>query len=761
MENNSGKIGRTKDLQALFANNPLPMWIFDVNTLEFLEVNLAAINHYGYSREEFMRMTLKDIRPPEDLERLYNDLENANQIYKSASEIRHLKKNGTLIYVEITSHELLFKGRKARHALANDITEKRKIVQELAKSEERFRGLFENMSQGVIYLDATGSITLANPAALEILGLTQSQIEGRSSMDPRWKTVREDGSLFPGHGHPSTVALRTGRRVKNVIMGVYNPVKEEQRWIEIDASPIFKDGSEKPAGVYTIFDDVTEKRATGIAIRKSESLFKSIFNSAFSASVLLTPEGKVIEVNDTACKWFNAHVSAIKGEQICELDWWKTDHYDYRDQIKEAVLKARKGEPFRDEIKMTNSGGSDIHVDLSLTPLLYESGQISWILLEGHDTTQLRKQQEYSDILSQMIAKSTSGMAIADARKHDLPLIYVNEAFSEITGYTREEVIGKNCRFLQGSRRDQPELEIVREAIKNRQECRVELMNFRKNGELFWNRLYLAPVISHGELTHYAGVQTDITDWKKEQQELEAANNELRKLDENKSEFLSLISHEINTPLNGIIGFSYILRESINSPELFELVDMLSESARRLYEFTRQGLYITDLRTRPERFRKKMTSIGQSIEKALLRIENEITKKNIKILKHLGTEADQVMGNDELLELAFSGILNNSVFHSQENSAIEIKTGNDQNYVKIQISDQGEGFSETAMKKLFSPFSPGVKNMDKRKGLGLYLVKLVTEFHGGEVMAWNLRDKGAAVNLRIPLANVPDTNEGE
>jgi len=121
----------------LFDNNPQPMFIFDLETLAFLEVNNPAIKHYGYTRAEFLSMKLTDIRPDEDIEALLIDIELNKQAYNPAGEWRHIKKNGEVIFVEITSYSLIFNGRNARNVLVHDVTE-RKMAEEVIqhKNEE-------------------------------------------------------------------------------------------------------------------------------------------------------------------------------------------------------------------------------------------------------------------------------------------------------------------------------------------------------------------------------------------------------------------------------------------------------------------------------------------------------------------------------------------------------------------------------------------------------------------------------------------------
>ena len=103
-------------------------------------------------------------------------------------------------------------------------------------------------------------------------------------------------------------------------------------------------------------------------------------------------------------------------------------------------------------------------------------------------------------------------MLIADVGQPDQPIVYVNAAFERLTGYARAEVLGKNCRYLQGADRLQPEIDEIRQAIAGGDGCEVRLRNYRKDGTMFWNQLRLSPLGPEGAPTHYAGFMRDVTD---------------------------------------------------------------------------------------------------------------------------------------------------------------------------------------------------------------------------------------------------------
>src|SRR5690606_9298974 len=126
----------------------------------------------------------------------------------------------------------------------------------------------------------------------------------------------------------------------------------------------------------------------------------------------------------------------------------------------------------------------------------------------------------------QAVNVSVNAVVITDNKQLDQPLIYVNPAFAQLTGYSRDEVISSNCRFLQGQYQDQPELTNIRRALEDKQHGSAELLNCRKDGSQFWNELSISPVTNdRNEVTHYVGILHDITEAKRYREELEHQAN--------------------------------------------------------------------------------------------------------------------------------------------------------------------------------------------------------------------------------------------
>ncbi len=134
-------------------------------------------------------------------------------------------------------------------------------------------------------------------------------------------------------------------------------------------------------------------------------------------------------------------------------------------------------------------------------------------------------------VLSKILDSCVNGVTLADPDQEDMPLVYVNKAFEEITGYTLAETVGKNCRFLQGNEHDQAGVKQLQDAIKNKKPVEVVLRNFRKNGELFYNHLLISPLFdSHGNVLYFLGVQFDITPQIRAEEEIKSLKEQLAAL---------------------------------------------------------------------------------------------------------------------------------------------------------------------------------------------------------------------------------------
>ncbi len=218
--------------------------------------------------------------------------------------------------------------------------------------------------------------------------------------------------------------------------------------------------------------------------------FAHLIRENSDAVIVVDREGKVQYANKAAEGLFHRPVSELIGEVF--------------------GLPVVSGE--RTDVDIIRKGGETAAAEMRVIETKGE-GEITYIVASLRDITARKQSEESLRLRERAIAASSNGIIITDTRQPNQPVIYVNPAFERITGYSADEVIGSNCRFLQGGDREQPSLTELRQCLAEQRECHVVLSNYRKDGSQFWNELYVSPVFNeYGELTNYVGIQTDITE---------------------------------------------------------------------------------------------------------------------------------------------------------------------------------------------------------------------------------------------------------
>lgn len=341
-----------KQYRYLFQNNPMPMWVIDLKTFKFLDVNEMAILQYGYSRQEFLSMTAMDIRPEEDTEFFINSDHSFKTDDKNYNKgiWRHRKKDGTIISVEIIAHEILFEEMEARIVLAHDVTEQKKAEQRIIASEKQFRNTLDNMLEGA-----------------QIIGFDWRYIYINDSLAKHAKFKREE---MIGH----TVMEKFPGIEQTEIFKVYQRCFEERISIHLENEFTFPDGTVGwfelsfqpiPAGIFILSIDITERKKAEAAILSAEANYREIFEKASDAIyVHEINTGKVIEVNHRATE-----ITGFSKDEII--------HGDPQDMITDDPLytlehafgylqKTAAGEPQRFEWLSKRKDGSYNWLEVNL-----------------------------------------------------------------------------------------------------------------------------------------------------------------------------------------------------------------------------------------------------------------------------------------------------------------------------------------------------------------------------------------------------------
>lgn len=411
-----------------------------------LDVNPWSCNTYGYTRDELLRMKVAHLDPDYDARAAQGFWDHVSPGAPIMFEARQRKRDGTVFPVEVRLSMIELRGRNFILALYRDISERKHAEAVLRESEEKHRRLFETMSQGVVYQAANGRIIDANPAALEILGLSLEQLCGKTSLDPHWKAIREDGSAFPGEEHPSMVALRTGKPVRNVTMGVSHPKENRTVWIIVSAVPLFHPGEKKPYQVYSTFSDITQRRDVEERLRQSEAKFRSLFEHMAAASCVdevIYDEGKavdyrILDVNPSFERLMGLSRDEVVGRLASEVYGLEESPF-----LNICAEVAETEEPAHLEVFFP-----PIRRYLEVTVSCPKKGGFSTVISDITDRKAAETARRESERRLRTLLGNLPGMAYRCLKMPGWPMEFLSEGCKSLTGHAPEELLaGGNVAY--------------------------------------------------------------------------------------------------------------------------------------------------------------------------------------------------------------------------------------------------------------------------------------------------------------------------
>ncbi|MDI9639748.1 ATP-binding protein [Geitlerinema splendidum] len=396
------------------------------------------------------------------------------------------------------------------------------------------------------------------------------------------------------------------------------------------------------------------------------------------------------------------------------------------------------------------------------------------------------------------MAASSCGITIADMGLPDMPLIYINEAFEQITGYSTAETLGRNCRFLQGNDRAQPALTELRAALQQGRSCSVLLRNYHKDGRLFWNELFMSPVFDEASrVTHFVGIQTDVTarvnaeaELRQKKVELEKALADLREtqamlIHSEKmnalGQMVAGIAHEINNPISFVNSNLHSLRESLtmmfdayerlenlilsDAEHLSERmsgirrdldIDFITGDLDDLMNSSLDGLarvkkIVEALRTfsRVDEAERKLANLHENITSALL-IARPALLNRVHVQIEGLEELEDIQCYPAELNQVFLNLILNAAQAIEDRGVLTIRGHQNETHVILEFIDTGSGIRPEIIDQIFNPFFT-TKPVGEGTGLGLAIsYKIVTDRHQGAIRVESTPGVGSSFILTLP-----------
>ncbi len=355
-----------------------------------------------------------------------------------------------------------------------------------------------------------------------------------------------------------------------------------------------------------------------------------------------------------------------------------------------------------------------------------------------------RSYEEELALRNRSINSATNGILIVDACQPDMPTVYCNAAFKKITGYDPEDVLGRNCRFLQGTDQQQPGLETIRQAVRQGTEAKAELRNYRKDGSLFWNELYIAPVKDQqGRLTHFIGIQTDVTQRKQQETELVDKTRELAQSNAELQQFAYVASHDLQEPLRMVASYTQLLGQRYRGKldqDADEFIGYAVDGATRMQRLIRDLLEYSRVGSENTSFEQTdcevvLQQVRYNLSASIREHQAEVTHDPLPTVQVNPTHLTQV----------FQNLIGNALkFQADVPARIHVRARALTDGWEFSVRDNGIGIQTNQFHRIFSIFQrlhgqgeyPGT-------GIGLAICKRIVEKYGGTIRVESEPGKGS------------------
>ncbi|MEA5427669.1 PAS domain S-box protein [Arcicella lustrica] len=878
-----------KQYKHLFENNPAPMFIWDFKTLEIVDCNEVAHTKYGYTREEFLALTILDLRPmseiPEMFEVIYSE-ESYKRLYKKTRI--HQTKNGELIKVEGLGRLMDYQGRRVVLVQINDVTEKENVLQELRDNEIKLRAATNIAKLGYWQVNIKEQSLYWSDEVYVIWGLSKQSfkvnnesflltlqaedrahyieqqataLKGEKDLDIQYRIILPDGSskwiyeigkiIRDEAGNPlflegtvqditeyqnSQIALKERNKfietaLENLPIGIaVNKIDEgtatlmNKKFSEIygwtnedilDITTFFEkiypdeayrkeiserimtdilsgDKSRMSWEGITITTKTGEKRivnAKNIPIYEQNLMISTVVDVTDKVEA----QKSVIESNeryqfaskatsDAIWDWDLENNIILWGEGYRNmfghehespttiLDSWTCYlHPDDKDRVIKSINLSIEGtgNNWYDEYRFQRADGKYAHVIDKGFLIRNEQGKGIRMVGAIQDITLQKERERQLKLLESVVVNTNDAVMITEAEPFDEPgprILYVNEAFTSMTGYTSEEVIGKTPRILQGPKSDRAELARLSKSLRKWEPCEITTINYKKNGEEFWINFTVIPVADEtGWFTHWISIERDITEIKlaeeaqKQLKKLELSLEKEREMNILKNRFTALASHEFRTPIATIVSSIDILDIYVNMIENETLKEKTKQhlskivfQSNRLTEMLRDILLLEKTSVNHEEYNVESIDIIQLIH----HVNNQyyIDRKDGRSLDLILPEKHRLItSNTSFLNHIISNLVNNAFKYSPnaKNPSLELVFAQDT--FNLIITDYGIGIPVADQEHLFELFFRANNVLQiEGTGLGLTITKEFTNILGGQISFISTEGKGTSFTLTFP-----------
>lgn len=484
-------------------------------------------------------------------------------------------------------------------------------------------------------------------------------------------------------------------------------------------------------------------------VRQSDKLHRFFIDNIDDGAFLIE-NGKIQDVSKVGTELFGYSREELIGQ---------SPYFVVSQRCKEIVhRRVREGneEPYESEGQRKD--GSTFPVYVRGRELIYEGRSVR--LTTVRDITEQKRTEGTLRKLMRAVEQSPNAIFITNT---DGAIEYINAKFTDMTGYTAEDIIGQNPRILQSKDTPREVYADLWKTIQSGHEWRYEIKDKRKDGSCFWADSTIAPVKDdNGAITHYIATHDDITRRKNAEQDACEAQEKAEIANRAKSDLLANMSHELRTPLNAIIGFSETIKEEVFGPlgndKYREYLSDIHHSGQHLLELINDILDVSAIEAGAMELYDEEVNLADIVDVAIRMIKPRAVTGKVTVFTTIDSEMPGVIADERRIKQVLLNILSNAVKFTPEGGDVLITaTLRDDGALDVVVKDTGVGMDDVEVNKALSTFGQVDSGLDRKHegtGLGLPLTVGLMELHGGFLRISSAKNIGTSIIISFPPERV-------
>ncbi|MCX6667116.1 MAG: PAS domain S-box protein [Euryarchaeota archaeon] len=731
-------------LQSLLDNIPDSIYFKDKSS-KFIKVNKAKAEHSNVRSEDMVGKTDFDFLSEDIAMDIHEDdskvMETGKPIVNKIEKI--IDTDAVEHWVSVTKIPRYNKDKEiiGTMGISRDVTEIKRADDEIRESEKKYRNLFETAIDPIVIVNKKGYFSDINQQVTELLRYSKNDLIG--------KKFDETGILTKES--LDRTLNNFAKRMKGDKIPPYEVeviAKDgEVIYVEINASPLYED--KKIVGDLVIFRDLRERnqrKKVELELVESEKKFRNIFDATSDFLLYLDPNGTIIDINNTATTLGGLEKEKIVGKSLFEI----RELFSEEDTKKhmDAIDKVAREERINDyECDLITKNGTE-HRFLFSNDCIKEKEEVKGILVRGRDVTQrqrawdeLVKLEERYRVLAET---SADGVLTIDPLGQ---LTYVNPSFEKMCGRRKSQILATLFRnYLSEDSTYFFQQVFIDSRTKGEKVENVELELVHLDGNIVPLEVNMAPLKRNNEFAGMVCTIRDITERRK-------IEDELKKSERLKTEFMNIAAHELKSPVTPIKGYlDLIISDKDTSDKIKGWAKISLRNAERLLKLVTDILDVSRLDTDTMRFEMEKVSTVEILDEIVEDMRPVIEGKDLKFITNIPRDLPDAMGDRNRLSQVFKNLLVNSIKFT-DNGSISVEAEKREGHILIAVKDTGIGISKDELKKIFNKFYQAYTGDDRKNegtGLGLYICKEIIRKHDGEIWAESKLGEGSQVYIKMP-----------